>query len=318
MNILVTGGTGFLGNRLVDRISRSNKVYVFSLSGSATEKNVNSVCCDIRNMPELEKSFPERVDAAFHLAANLDESDRNMHNDNIAATRNVVELCRKRKVKQLIFMSSSGVLGETKVPAEEDFPYRPKTRYEKSKMECEKIIMSSGIPFTIIRAPIIIGPNEIWRKIFEAARRQYPIIGNGKNYFHLAYVDDVADLLALVMNNKKAFNEIFHVAASDTPSYEGIYRMICEELKVPMTKKHIPVFMIKFISVIHMASCKIRRKKPKLELMKSSIDRLIRNRIISTGKAKKVLGFEASYDTKKAIKETAKYILRSEQKWLEG
>lgn len=305
MNILVTGGTGFLGSRLVNRISGENKVYVFSLNENKTEKNVNFIQCDIRDLSQLKESFPDKIDIVYHLAANLDESDKNMYNDNVASTRNMVEMCKTKGVKHLIFMSSSGVLGETRVPAKEDFPYNPKTKYEKSKAECEKLIIASGIPYTIIRASIIIGPNETWGKIFDAARKKYPIIGSGRNYFHLAYVDDVADLLALVMNNKNAVNGIFHVATSDTPTYEEVYRIICDELDVPMTKKHIPVFLIKIISSFHVLSCKIRGKEPKLTLMKSSIDRLIRNRVISTEKAMRVLGFEARYDTRKAIKETA-------------
>lgn len=305
MNIVITGGTGFLGRRLVDKISKNNNVYVFSLSDEKGKGDVKFIQCDVRDKTELEKAFPEEIDIVYHLAANLDESDPNVYNDNIIGTKNVIELCRAKEVKQIIFMSSSGVLGETKVPAKEDFPYKPKTKYEKSKMGCEKMIISSGIPFTIIRASIIIGPNVIWSKIFDAARKQYPIIGSGKNYFHLAYVDDVVDLLILVMGNKKAINETFHVATSDTPTYEEVYSMICEELNVPMTRKHIPVFLIKIISASHLLSCKIRGKKPRLTLMKSSIERLIRNRIISMEKARKMLGFEPKYDTRKAIKETA-------------
>ncbi len=309
MRILITGGTGFLGSRLVERLSRNNHIYVLSLSeDSVRNENVDFITCDIRNKSDLKRLFPESIDAVCHLAANLDESDKNMYVDNLSGTSNIIEMCNEKNVRQLVFMSSSGVLGETKVPAKEDFPYKPKTEYEKSKMECEKKIISSGITFTIIRAPIILGPNEIWKKIFEAARQQYPVIGSGKNYFHLAYVDDVAGLIEKVIINSAASNEIFHIATPDAHTYEEVYAMICEELKVPMTKKHVPVFLVKLVSAFHILSCRLRGKKPKLTLMKSSIDRLIRNRIISTEKLSK-LGFMQEYDTRKAIKETIENIL---------
>lgn len=310
MRILITGGTGFLGSRLVERLSKNNHIYVLSLLEDAgRNENVDFIKCDIRNKTDLKRLFPENIDVVCHLAANLDESDKNMYDDNLSGTSNIIEVCKEVGIKQIVFMSSSGVLGETKVPAKEDFPYKPKTEYEKSKTECEKKIISSGITFTIIRAPIILGTNEIWKKIFEAARHQYPIIGSGKNYFHLAYVDDVAGLIEKVIGNNDASNQIFHIATPDAHTYEEVYAMICEELNVPLTKKHIPVFLVRLMSAFHNLSCKLRGEKPKLTLMKSSIDRLIRNRIISTEKLS-MLGFEPKYSTRKAIKETVGHIFR--------
>ena len=62
------------------------------------------------------------------------------------------------------------------------------------------------------------------------------------------------------------------------------------------------------ISRVHTAKRKLQNKQPSLIMMKSSIDRLVRNRIISTEKAKKVLGFEPKYSTRDAIRETIKYL----------
>lgn len=200
------------------------------------------------------------------------------------------------------------MLGETKTPAKEDFPYNPKTGYEKSKMESELIIVRSGVPYTIIRTTIIIGPNLIWAQIFEAAKRHYPIIGSGKNYFHLVYVDDVVSILEMVKNNGSAINQTFHVASKDVPTYEEVYQMICDELKTDMTKKHVPVFLAYLASYLHKIKRKAQGKQPSLTKSKSSIDRLVRNRIISTEKAKTVLGFEPSYTTKQALHETIKYL----------
>lgn len=303
MRILVTGGTGFLGKRLVKKLSNKNKVVVFA-KNEDNELKCNFILGDMRNKEELRRAFP--ADIVYHLAANLNESDPRMYDDNVIGTKNVVELCKEYGTKKIIFMGSCGALGDVKI-AKEDLPYNPKTRYEKSKAESEKMIIGSGIPYTIIRAPIALGPNEIWLKIIEAAKKGYPIIGSGKNHFHLAYVGDVVDLLYLVKDNNKAENQIFHIATKDVPRYEEVYRIICEELGIEMTKKHISVFLIKFISMLHTISCKIKGKKPKLTLMKSSIDRLIRNRTISIEKVEKILNFEPKYDTRKAMKETIKY-----------
>jgi nucleoside-diphosphate-sugar epimerase len=229
-----------------------------------------------------------------------------MYDTNVAGTRNVVELSKSYGISGIILLSSCGVLGDVPVTKEE-LPYNPKTRYEESKMESEKLIINSGLNYAIIRAPVILGPNEIWLKIIDAAKKSYPIIGSGKNHFHLAYVDDVADLLVLAKESKNALNQIFNVATTDTPTYEDVYRMICNELGIEMTKKHISIGLIKFLSSLHMFSCRIKRKKPKLVMMKSSIERLIRDRTVSIEKAREMLGFSPKYDTQTALKETIEY-----------
>ncbi|MBI3190102.1 NAD(P)-dependent oxidoreductase [archaeon] len=308
MKVLVTGGTGFVGKRLVNKlIEAGDKVVVTAREPDGLSDKVTFVKSDVRNKKELENAFRD-VDVVYHLAICLDESSPDLWDINVDGTKNVVELCKKFKVKQLVYVSSSGVLGETKTPSKENLPYNPKTVYEKSKMESEIIIKNSGINYTILRTTIVIGPNLIWAAIFEAARKQHPIIGSGKNYFHLVYVDDIVNALLIVKNSKKSYGQIFHIASEDTPTYEDVYRIISNELNVEMTKKHVPLWIAILGSRFYELKCKLNGKKPKVTKMRSSIDRLIRNRIISIEKAKNVLGFQPVYDTRTAVKETIKYL----------
>ena len=309
LRVLVTGGTGFLGKRLVQKLlNEGNDVIVFSrhLHDDLPEE-VKPVLGDIRDKGALRKAF-EKIDVVYHLAICLNESDPDMREINVKGTQNVAELCKESGVKRLVYMSSSGVLGETDAPAEEDFDYNPKTGYEKSKMEGEMIVKQSSVPYTIIRTTIIIGPNLIWAQIFEAAKRGYPIIGSGKNYFHLVYADDVVEMLDIIKDNEKAANQTFHVASKDTPTYGEVYGIICRELNVKMTEKHVPLTFAYLASYLHTILRRIRGKQPSLTKSRSSIDRLVRNRIISTKKAKALLGFEAKYSTRQAIQETIKYL----------
>lgn len=306
MKILVTGGTGFLGKRLVNKLlDEGHDVVVYSHE-SYPSRRIRFVTGDIRNKDALRKAV-DGVDVVYHLAACLDESDPNLRDINVRGTQNVAELCKEFKIKQLILMSTTSVLGEPK-HANETMPYNPETEYEKSKMESELIVKKCGVTYIIIRAPIIIGPNMIWAAIFEAAKRQYPVIGSGKNFFHLVYVDDVVDLLVLVKNNRKATSQIFHIATNDVNTYEQVYKMITDVLDVGMTTKHVPEWLAMAAAGFHEWKSRMRGKKPKLTKMKSSIKRLTRNRIISTKKAREILGFEPKYSTKEALRETIKYL----------
>jgi UDP-glucose 4-epimerase len=310
MRILVTGGSGFLGSRLVRLLLKEkHKVAVFcSKKVPEMEKDgVEFKLGDMRNPDDIRDALA-KTDVVFHLAACMDESDQDMWAINVDGTQNIVNACREHKIKHLIFMSSSGVLGETLQPATEDLPYNPKTKYEMSKAEAEKLIINSGIPYTIVRAPIIIGPNITWAAIFDAAKQQYPIIGNGKNFWHLVYIDDVANLLDMVKANKHALNQIFHVASKDVPRYEEVYKNIVETLGINVPNRHISITTAKLMATFHEFCCNLKGIPPKVTLMRSSIDRLIRNRIISIEKIRKTLGFEPRFTTRQAIKETVKYV----------
>ena len=149
-----------------------------------------------------------------------------------------------------------------------------------------------------------MGNNDIWLKILKAAKKRFPIIGSGENKFHNAYVDDVADLLVLVKDNKKAENEIFHIATKDVPTYEETYRMMAEELGTQMPKIHIPAFAMRLLSSI--ATFLLGSKTP-LTLRKDNIGRLITDRTFSIEKAKAILNFVPKYDTRTALKEMIDY-----------
>lgn len=306
MKVLVTGGTGFVGEKLVDRlVAASHNVIIFSRKKgeksyqprSDDSAPVTYIEGDIRNFEDMKKAFP--VDFVYHLAAGLSDSKED-EEINVKGTRNIVRMWEETRFNQLIYLGSSGVLGETRDPAKEDYPYKPKTRYEKSKRDAEQVIRSSPVPYTIVRAPIIIGANRIWKQIFGAAKKGYPIIGSGKNKFHLAAINDVIELLFSVMRNDKAVNQIFHIATKDVPTYEEVYGIICEILGTPLPKKHVSPTVAKL--GLRMKS--VFKKSSDVTKGASNVDRLIRNRIIDTTKAKEILGFVPRYGTRKALKET--------------
>lgn len=294
MKVLITGGCGFVGSRLAKKLmEEGHEVIVFDRMGEAP-KGAEMVKGDLLNTEDVDKAFGKKPDVVYHLAAILDETNPMMRKINVDGTKNFL----KDGLKRFILTSSIGVLGEMKEPAKEDMSYRPDTEYEKTKMEQELMLKDSGIPYTILRCTIAYGPNGFWKDIIGAAKKGYPIIGSGKNFWHLLYVEDMVQALMLALK-PEAENEIFNIADNDPKTYREIYQDIAEAVGVEVPEKSVPVLLAKLG-----AKWKEMRGKSSTTTKVSSITRLVRNRIVDISKAREVLGYDPKYDFKKGIKET--------------
>lgn len=303
MNILITGGTGFIGRRLAIALSKKHAVTVFDRCADPElgKAGVRCVAGDILCDSDLKKI--KAPDIIYHLAAILDESNPILWKVNVDGTRNLLRIFPN--VRRFIFTSPIGVLGGTKKPAAEDAKYNPRTKYERSKVAAERAVIESGAPYTIVRMTIIIGPNDFWKQIFTAAKKKYPIIGTGKNYWHLLYIDDAVQALILAAK-PAAQNKIYNIASADPYTYLETYAAIASALKIEIPKKHIPVFLAKLAAAIHELQCKITGRRPDVTKMGASIDRLIGNRIVDISKARRELSFKPKFNLDCSIRETLK------------
>ncbi|NOX71184.1 MAG: NAD(P)-dependent oxidoreductase [Candidatus Micrarchaeota archaeon] len=292
MRILITGGTGFIGRRLAARLVEDGHDVTVFARGEDAPKGVKLIRGDVLNADDAKAAMNPLPDVIYHLAAILDETNPDMEKVIVEGTKNFLA----KGVKRFILLSSVGVLGEAKTPLTEDMPYRPGTKYEKAKVMQEKLVIGSGVPYTIMRSTIVYGPNRFWKDILNAAKKGHPIIGSGKNFWHLVYVDDVVEVLILALKDE-AENHIFNIADSDPMTYREIYAEICRALGVSMPKKSVPVFAAKLF-----ARWKELTGKSKTTTRVSSITRLVRNRIVDISKARKVLGYEPRYSFKKGLK----------------
>jgi UDP-glucose 4-epimerase len=222
MKALVTGGAGFIGSHLVDKLValgadvtvvdnlRSGKLD--NLAGHLDNKDLHFVKCDITNLDELLSSFSD-YDTVYHFAANPEVrvgfSDTDIDfNHNVIATRNILEACRRSgSVKRLVFTSTSTIYGEAaKMPTPENYgPTKPISMYGASKNACEALISGYshlfGFQSMIFRMANVIGPRSnhgvIYDFLTKLLRNRYTmeVLGNGKQSKSYLHVTDCIDAL---------------------------------------------------------------------------------------------------------------------------
>ncbi len=172
MNVLITGGTGFIGSRLALKcMERGDRVTVFSKVNNAVEEEnrvllekagVNVVVGSMNDKRHVQK-ICEGIDVIFHLAAaqhEVDVPDQVFRDVNVEGTRNLLEAAEKGAIKRFVHGSTIGVFGERQDLIHEDGPCNPENIYGITKLEGENVVRSfrKRLPVVIIRISETYGP----------------------------------------------------------------------------------------------------------------------------------------------------------------
>jgi len=263
-NILVTGGAGFIGSHLVERLLAENQWRVpvvddFNDFYAPAVKHANVapyigrddfqlIEADIRERPALDEVFAEnRFDVIVHLAAragvrpSLDEPVLYAET-NINGTLNLLELARIHQVKQFVFGSSSSVYGiNAKVPFSEDDPIRqPISPYAATKaageMLCHTYAHLYGIRSVCLRFFTVYGARQRPDlAIHKFARlisdgRAIPVFGDGTTRRDYTYVDDIIAGVRAAINYQGSMYEVINLGESRTVELRELIELLEREL----------------------------------------------------------------------------------------
>jgi len=237
--ILVTGGAGFIGSHLVDRlIAQGSEVTVLDnfdtgkLDNVPGHKNLRIVKCDIRNYALIRRTV-EDVDAVFHEAA-LASTVLSVKNPlvaneiNVTGTLNLLKASSDIGVKRFIYASSAAVYGNTSTPRKkEDMPLDPASPYGMSKFAAEKYAKIFyelyGLETVSLRYFNVYGPrqrlDEKWAyggviSIFldRLMKNMPPVVhGDGEQTRDFVYVKDVVEANMLALKTSSAAGEVFNI-----------------------------------------------------------------------------------------------------------
>ncbi len=262
MKILVTGGAGFIGSHLVDRLVKEGfgvKI-IDNLSSGRLENlaqyrgdpRVEVVMGDLKKMEDALKAV-DGVDAVFHFAANpevrVSTTNPETHfNENVVATFNLLEAMRRKDVKELVFASSSSVYGEPEqIPVSEDAPIRPVSVYGASKAACENLIHAYtklyGVKAVILRYANVVGPRlrhgVVWDLINKLRENpnELEILGDGKQVRSYIYIDDAIE--ATIIAWRKSFSNfnVYNVASEDWLTVDEVADEVIKAMGLLSVKK---------------------------------------------------------------------------------
>ncbi len=305
MNILVTGGNGFIGRHIVKELEEHGyNVKIFCRSG----KGENVIRGDIRNYDEISKAV-KGIDAVFHNAAHAMDWGRkkDFYESNVKGTENVVKACIENGIDRIIYTSSAGIYGfpNSMQPITEESPKKPLNAYQKSKLLGEKIILQHDLHASIIRPPLVLGGGSRAAQILLSSIQNgsFSYIGNGETYIPIVHPKDVAKCLRLALEKDENGNA-FNVVSFSCKIKEMVSR-IADLMNVEEPKKHIPYFMAYSAAIFSELYGMLFKKEPKITRFR--IKSMGTNRIISYEKARKLLGYAPSYNLEKTVKEMVEW-----------
>lgn len=251
----VTGGAGFIGSHLVDRLVKSGEVTVYdNLSSGKMEfiehhlgkTNFQFVQGDLLDFEALNNAIAGH-DLVFHLAANPDVragiTDTNLDlQQGIRATRNVLEAMRLNHIARIIFASSSTVYGEAgTMPLDEDYgPLLPISLYGAAKLACEGFISAYCHLFDmqawIFRFANVVGARASHGVIFDFINklRQNPvkleILGDGTQEKPYLHVSDCVDGILFGLEHSQEQVNILNLGADSSTNVTTIANMLVEAM----------------------------------------------------------------------------------------
>lgn len=254
MNVLVTGGTGFLGKRLAFRLKAlGNSVTILGRNrqiGTGLEaERLRFLPIDLTDFPAMNEAFRGQ-DFVFHCAALSSPWGKyqDFYQANVSGTRNVIEACKNQGVKRLIHVSTPAVYFNFshRLNLSENAPLAtPSTiPYIQTKLLAETEVnqaFQDGLPTIIIRPRGIFGPGDtaILPRLIRASQRTgIPLIDGGKAMVDVTYVDNVVDALLGCQNADAAcLGQTYNITNDQPIKVVDLLELLFKKLKYPLKVK---------------------------------------------------------------------------------
>ncbi len=257
MNILVTGGAGFIGSHLDDAlIARGHQLTIVDNLVLGRKENIEHLIgnpnfrfieADLLDMPKMREVFTEgKFDMVYHLAANSDIQKGGKdpmvdYNLTFNTTFNVLQLLKEFEIKKFFFASTSAIYGETYDVLNEDYgPLKPVSNYGAGKLASEAFISAFsstyGIQTWITRFPNVVGERFTHGVIYDFIKKlrnnpeELEVLGNGEQCKPYVYVKDLVEAILYVIDHASDKYNVYMIGSDSRTKVKEIAAMVIEEM----------------------------------------------------------------------------------------
>lgn len=323
MKILVTGGGGFVGGYVVDRLL-ARGYSVSSIGRSAqpalVARGVEVICADLCDAVAVRKAC-SGVDAVFHIAAKAGVwgSWDSFYRPNVLGTRNVIAACQAESVGRLIYTSTpSVVFNRNAISGEgEEMPYGRDwlCHYAHTKAIAEKEVLEAASPslkIVALRPHLVFGPGDphlLPRVVESAVRGRLKIVGDGTCRVDVSYVGNVADAHlnafdALEVQPERVSGKAYFISQGQPVALWPWVNDILESLGHKALTKRIPLAVAFAIGAILESSWAILRRADEPPLTRFVALELAKDHYFNIQSARHELGYQAATTMDEAVKLT--------------
>lgn len=326
MKVLVTGAAGFTGGHLARRLAASGVrvralVRDASRAGGLAGQGIEFCVGDLRDAEALDRAL-DGVQVVYNIAALYRQAG--LPADayravNARAVADLIEQAAHSGARRVVHCSTVGVHGDVEhPPANEDAPLRPGDVYQQTKLEGETLGRAAasqhGIELVIARPSGIYGPGDRrLLKLFRGiARRRFVILGDGRIFYHLTFVDDLCDGFRLCGEVPHAAGRTYILAGGEVTTLNELVELIAGEAGVPGPRWRLPVWPFWAAGAACEAVCAPFGIEP--PLYRRRVDFFTKSRAFDITRARRELGFEPRVTLREGIARTLAWYRK--QGWL--
>jgi nucleoside-diphosphate-sugar epimerase len=327
MKILVTGGGGFVGGYIVERLlARGYAVRSIGRSPQPelVAKGVEVVCGDLTDATAVSAAC-EGVDTVFHVAARAGVwgSWESFYRPNVIGTRNVLSACRKWQVKRLVYTSTPSVVfnGDSIRGGDESLPYGKNwlCHYAETKALAEQEALAANsekLQVVALRPHLMFGPGDphLLPRVVESVKAgRLRIVGDGSAKVDVSYVGNVADahLDAFdALERGKGAGQAYFISQGEPVDLWPWLNSILEGLGQPPLTQKIPLPLAYGIGALCEGAWKVLRRRTDPPITRFVAVELAKDHYFDINKAQHELGYRPRVPMNEALKLTIQDLIR--------
>jgi len=333
MNILVTGGTGFLGRALAHRLqSLSANVTIIGrntiIGQQLQQAGLRFIYADLADAPAINTACRHQ-DYVFHCGALSAPWGRfeDFYAANVLGTQNVIQGCLAHNVKRLIHLSTPAIHfdyhDKLNLSEHAPLPRQQINGYAQTKYMAEQAIDAAheqGLPVITLRPRAIFGPGDtslLPRLLEKLSRGQLPIIGNGQNMTDLTYIDNVVEAMLLCLESPPAtLGCKYYITNGEPIKLWPFIQHLSEQLGYPPPQRHVPRWLAYQVAGMmerywdfspYKVQNHIRAKSSEPPLTRYAVGLLATTFTLDITAARQELGYQPKINMEEALAQTLRY-----------